>query len=77
MTSKKKSSEKELSFEQELEKLEALVANLESGDIPLEESLNLFEEGVLLYKSCKKRMGSIEIKINKLTELMKEESLEE
>tara|TARA_R110000868_G_scaffold100128_1_gene275350 strand:- start:15888 stop:16109 length:222 start_codon:yes stop_codon:yes gene_type:complete len=65
------------SFEAELEKLEELVSKLEGGEIPLEESLKLFEEGVELYKSCKKRMGSIEVKINKLTDSMKEESLEE
>ena len=39
--------------------------------------IKLVEEGVELYKSCKKRMGSIEVKINKLTESMKEESLED
>lgn len=65
------------SIELQLQKLEEIVSNLEDGEIPLEESLKLFEEGVTLYKSCKKKMNSIELKIQKLTDSMREEPLDE
>lgn len=65
------------SFESQLQKLEELVAKLETGEVPLEQSLVFFEEGVNLYRSCKKRMQQVEIKIQKLTESMREESMEE
>jgi exodeoxyribonuclease VII small subunit len=41
-------------FEDSLRKLETIVAQLEEGDLPLEESLKLFEEGVTLSAVCKK-----------------------
>jgi len=66
----KTKNEKDL--ESQLSHLEELVAQLESGDIPLEESLKLFEEGVTLYRSCKKKMNEIEIKIQKLTDDMRD-----
>ncbi len=40
-------------FEDSLKKLETIVAQLEQGDLALEESLNLFEEGVSLSAACK------------------------
>lgn len=76
MNAKKKNESNNSSLEDQLEKLEELVAKLEGGDIPLEESLGLFEEGVTLYRSCKKRMGDIEVKIQKLTDSMREEDME-
>jgi exodeoxyribonuclease VII small subunit len=42
------------SFEESLKKLETIVEKLEQGDLPLEESLKLFEEGVGLSAICKK-----------------------
>ncbi len=76
VNAKKKINNDEIGFEEDLKKLEDLVGKLESGELPLEKSLSLFEEGVSLYKSCKKRMGAIEIKISKLTDSLKEEALD-
>lgn len=76
MNAKKTKENNDASLEDQLEKLEELVSKLEGGDIPLEESLGLFEEGVTLYRSCKKRMGDIEVKIQKLTDSMREEEME-
>ncbi len=76
MNAKKKVENNEIGFEEDLKKLEELVSKLESGELPLEKSLVLFEEGVSLYKNCKKRMGAIEIKISKLTDSLKEEALD-
>lgn len=73
---KKKELGTEVTFEEDLKKLEQLVSQLESGELPLEKSLALFEEGVSLYKNCKKRMGAIEIKISKLTDSLKEEVID-
>ena len=44
-------------FEKSLEELEALVARLERGDLPLAEALALFEQGVALTRSCHARAG--------------------
>ena len=55
-------------FESALNKLEKLVAEIEGGDLTLEESLKSFEAGVSYYKDCKKKLLDVEKKITKLTE---------
>jgi exodeoxyribonuclease VII small subunit len=62
----KKSGKKEATFEQALEGLEQIVQRLESGDLPLEKSLALFEEGVLLTRVCSQRLEKAEKKIDVL-----------
>jgi exodeoxyribonuclease VII small subunit len=44
-------------FEQSLAELEALIAQLERGDLPLAESLTLFEQGVALTRQCHTRLA--------------------
>ena len=51
---------KEVSFEDALERLEEIVDLLESGENPLEKSLELFEEGVGLVKLCNKKLEKVE-----------------
>ena len=51
------------SFEESLKKLETIVENLEQGDLGLEESLKLFEEGVGLSATCKKELDAAEGKV--------------
>ena len=53
-------------FEQALQKLEALVKSLESGSLPLEESLTAFQEGVGLVKSCQTLLSQAEQKVDVL-----------
>lgn len=53
-------AKKEISFEDALERLEEIVDLLESGENPLEKSLELFEEGVGLVKLCNKKLEGIE-----------------
>lgn len=60
-------------FEKDLEKLETIVKELESGELSLEECLNKFEKGVSLYKGCKEQLGKAEKRIAKLTEDLEEE----
>lgn len=55
------------SFEKSLEKLEEIVSKLEDGDLSLDESLKLFEEGVKLSRECQERLALAERKIQKLT----------
>lgn len=55
-------------FESALARLEAIVTDLEKGDLPLEEALKIFEEGVRLSKSCLKVLEEAEQKVQILLE---------
>ena len=50
-------------FEQSLDELEKIVKQLEDGDLPLEESLKLFENGVKLSRECRDRLTNAERRI--------------
>ncbi|HLH06453.1 MAG TPA: exodeoxyribonuclease VII small subunit [Terriglobales bacterium] len=50
-------------FEECLDRLEKIVDQLEKGDIPLEQALKLFEEGVQLSNSCRKELEDAEGKV--------------
>jgi exodeoxyribonuclease VII small subunit len=50
-------------FEDALARLETIVGQLEKGDLPLEESLKIFEEGVRLSKNCLKMLEEAERKV--------------
>lgn len=50
-------------FEESLSKLEAMVKSLEKGDLPLEDSLRVFEEGVRLSKDCLKLLDEAQKKV--------------
>ena len=56
----------EKKFEAALARLEELVQELEKGDIPLEQSLKLFEEGIKLSRICNKRLEEAERKVEVL-----------
>ena len=60
------SAAKEPPFEEALKKLESIVEQMESGELPLEAMTARFEEGVRLVKTCQKRLEEAEIKISKL-----------
>ena len=57
---------KKLSFEQSMARLDEIVRHLEKGDIPLDDSLALFEEGTGLIRSCEKQLDAAEQKVVKL-----------
>lgn len=50
-------------FEECLQRLEGIVKEMEQGDLPLEKSLQLFEEGIALSGSCRKELEEAEGKI--------------
>lgn len=53
-------------FEQSLEQLEALVAQMEAGDMPLEASLAAYERGVGLYRRCQAALEQAELRVRLL-----------
>ncbi len=55
-----------LSFEEALKKLEENVANLEKGDLGLEKSLKIYEEGVIYSKYCINKLDAAEKKVEEL-----------
>jgi exodeoxyribonuclease VII small subunit len=55
-----------LDFEKAMAELEALVASLERGDLPLEESLKAFERGVSLTRQCQQALAAAEQKVEML-----------
>ena len=55
-------------FEASLDKLEKLVEKMEGGDLSLEESLKVFEEGVKLTRECQQALTLAEQKVKMLTE---------
>lgn len=54
------------SFESSLEALEEIVGKLERGDLPLEESLEFFEQGIRLSRECQERLSQAERRIEVL-----------
>jgi len=54
------------SFEASLEALEQIVHELERGDLPLEKSLELFEQGIRLSRQCQERLSQAERRIEVL-----------
>ena len=54
------------SFEASMERLETIVRQLEQGNVPLEESLKLFQEGTKLVQGCTKQLDKAELEVVKL-----------
>ena len=54
------------SFEDSLNRLEKIVESLEQGQVPLDEALNLYEEGIQLSKACAEKLKAAEMRIKKL-----------
>ena len=60
----------EMKFEEALKKLEKIVSDLEDGDLPLDEALERYEEGIRLSKACAKKL---EVAKKKVEILLKNE----
>ena len=58
--------EKNLTFEENLKKLEDIVEQLESGEIDLERSVELYEKGMILKNNCEEKLKKVEIQIKKI-----------
>ena len=59
-------NEKNMTFEQSMQRLEQIVRTLERGDAQLDESLKLFQEGTELVRSCGKLLDDAELEIKKV-----------
>ncbi|GGA95530.1 exodeoxyribonuclease VII small subunit [Allosediminivita pacifica] len=57
----------EMSFEAAMAELEQVVTQLERGEVPLEESIKLYERGALLRKRCEKKLKEAEEKVAQIT----------
>jgi exodeoxyribonuclease VII small subunit len=55
-------------FESSLLELEAIVSQMESGNLPLEQSINAYKRGAALLQSCQKSLGEAEQQVRILTE---------
>ena len=60
--------EKNLSFEEAMQKLNLIVAKMERGEVSLEESLNLFQEGTELARLCGKKLEDAKLQVKKVLE---------
>lgn len=69
MTTKRKKEIKDSTgnFENCIKRLEKIVDILEKGEVPLEESIKLYEEGIELSKVCLERLSEAELKIKKIS----------
>ena len=57
---------KELTFEENLENLEKIVKDLESGNIPLDDAIEKFNEAMKIAKVCDEKLKNAESKVNKI-----------
>lgn len=58
---------KTMTFEQALAELESVVTRLDSGDVPLEDSIALYERGAALKAHCEAKLGEAEAKVKQIT----------
>ena len=56
----------EMTYEEAVKRLEEIVRRLENGEIPLEESLSSFQEGIALSRYCRKKLAEIEYRVESL-----------
>ncbi len=67
MSSKKENKQ---TFEQSLKRLEDIVEQLEQGDVPLDDALKMYEEGIELSKACVEKLTQAELRLKKLSKDM-------
>lgn len=59
-------NKKKATFEENMDRLEQIVRSMERGDVPLEESLKLFQEGTALVRDCGKLLDDAEQQVTKI-----------
>ena len=59
-------SQKNPTFEENMQRLEQIVRAMERGDVPLEESLKLFQEGTELVRNCGKILDEAQLQVKKI-----------
>lgn len=74
MTTKKKET-KPFNFEKSIEHLNTIIEKMEHGDLPLEDSLKYFEQGIQLIRQCQNALKKAEQKVEILTQQQGKEKL--
>ena len=59
-------SKKNMTFEESMQRLEQIVRAMERGDVPLDESLKLFQEGTELVRACGKLLDEAQLQVQKV-----------
>ena len=59
-------NQKNITFEESMQRLEQIVRAMERGDVPLEESLKLFQEGTELVRNCGKLLDEAQLQVKKI-----------
>lgn len=59
-------TQKNTTFEEDMQRLEQIVRSMERGDVPLDVSLKLFQEGTALVQSCQKRLDDARLQVQKV-----------
>ena len=67
----------EMKFEKAIQRLEKIVDDLEKGELDIDKSLEIFEEGIKMSRVCSKKLNEAEAKIEKLTRNQKRELITE
>jgi exodeoxyribonuclease VII small subunit len=67
----------EIKFEKAIQRLEKIVEDLETGELDIDKSLEIFEEGIKMSRVCSKKLSEAEAKIEKLTRDQKGELVAE
>ncbi|MBT5028545.1 MAG: exodeoxyribonuclease VII small subunit [Nitrospinaceae bacterium] len=67
----------EIKFEKAIQRLEKIVDDLEKGELDIDKSLEIFEEGIKMSRVCSKKLSEAEAKIEKLTQNEKGELITE
>ncbi len=67
----------EIKFEKAMDRLEHIVEELEKGELDIDKSLEIFEEGIKMSRVCSKKLSEAEQKIEKLTKNQKGELVAE
>lgn len=65
-----------MKFEDALVRLEEIVEELEKGELSLDETLKIFEEGIRMSKNCSQQLNEAELKVEKLVGIDKEGELQ-
>jgi len=67
MAPRKKNTESPATFEESLRRLEQIVGRLEQGDVPLDQAMHLYEEGIAVSKICAAKLAEAELVLKRLS----------
>ena len=67
MEKNNKATDKKMTFEEALQRLEGIVTQIEEGSVPLEQSIDMYAEGIKLVKQCRSILDEAEKKIQVLS----------